>query len=833
VVVAPPGAGKTTAVPPALIEASWRRDSDRVVLLEPRRVAARAAAQRMSRLLGESGPGGLVGYRTRLDTRVSPRTCIEVVTEGVLGRMLQSDPSLPGVGVVIFDEFHERSIHADLGLALTLQARSLFRDDLRVLVMSATLAAEPVAELLGGAPVIRSEGREHPVHTRWRPRPVTERIEGAVARAVAASLEADEGDLLVFLPGVGEIRRTDRLLDAMSLPEGVRVSPLHGSLAREAQDRALEPAGGIRRVILATSIAETSLTIDGVRVVIDAGLMRVPRFDPGSGMGRLETVRVTRDAADQRRGRAGRQGPGVCYRLWTRGEDAGLVPRRTPEILSTDLAPLALDLARWGAAPDELAWLDPPPEAGMARARELLEMLELIDTAGALTSHGDEVARLGTHPRIGHMLVRARGWGLLEQGAELAALLSDRDLLRGPGRAPDADLHLRVEALRRGGRVLPRGHDLDRGARDRALRERDRTRRTVGRGAPSIRSDPPPFVRTASDAGITGILSALAFPDRIGRRRHAEPGGQGSPEGGGARGRFLLREGRGARVEHSPALEGGEWIVAVDVENRGPEVRIRRGARLEEDQLEGLFAEAFTEVDEVTWDRSSERVRARTVRRLGAIEVRAAPIADPDPVRVARALADVVRDGGLHLLPWTRELHQLRARLEFMHKNEADNWPSTSDEALLESLDAWLVPFLAGIRSLSGLAKLPLGEALLSRVPPAGRAHLEHWAPTHLEVPSGSRIQIDYSDPEAPVLAVRLQEVFGMTETPHVGAGRVPLTLHLLSPAHRPVQVTQDLASFWSRGYFEVRKDLRGRYPKHFWPEDPLTAPATRRTRPR
>ncbi len=818
VLVAPPGAGKTTAVPPALLEAAGEGASGRILMLEPRRVAARAAARRIAQLLGEEAPGGRVGYRTRDDTRVGPRTRIEVVTEGVLTRMLQGDPSLEGVSTVLFDEFHERSLHAELGLALTLQARALFRPELRVVVMSATLAAEPVAALLGGAPVLRSEGREHPVRTRFLARPVAGRIEGAVARAVRGALDAEEGDLLVFLPGVGEIHRTARLLGG--LPSGVRVLPLHGGLGRREQDRVLEPRPGERRVILATSIAETSLTIEGVRVVVDAGLMRVPRFDPGTGMGRLETLRVTRDAADQRRGRAGREGPGVCLRLWTRGEDAGLVPARTPEILSSDLSGLALDLARWGAGPNELRWLDPPPEAAFGRARELLELLGAIDAEGGLTPHGERVAALGMHPRLAHMVVRAAGAGISEAGAELAALLADRDLLRGQGRAPDPELHLRVELLRRGERAVPPGHGVDRGGLARARRERDRIRRRVeGLVRRATGEVAPP-----EGPEQTGWLAALAFPDRLARRREGE------------RGRFVLREGRGARVEGAPVLEGAPWIVAVEVDGRGREVGIRQGAALSDELVEARFAGAIRETKEVAWDHRAERVRARRVWRIGAIELRSAPLAEPDPSEVARVLAGLVRDRGLHLLPWDRDVHQLRARLQFMHQNSAswagDPWPDFSDAALLAEVERWLAPFLAGLRSLTDLARVPLAEALLARAGPRAHRELDQLAPSHIEVPSGSRIRIDYDDPGAPVLAVRLQEVFGMRETPRVGRGRVPLTLHLLSPARRPVQVTRDLGSFWARGYFEVRKDLRGRYPKHFWPEDPLTAPATRRTRP-
>ena len=824
VLVAPPGAGKTTTVPLALLEPPWLGDR-KVLMLEPRRLAARAAARRMSSLLGESDAGGTVGYRVRMDTRVSRRTRIEVVTEGVLTRMLQSDPTLDDVGVVIFDEFHERSLHADLGLALCLQSRSLFRDDLRVLVMSATLEAEPVARLLDDAPVLRSEGRQYPVETHYLERPVEGWIEPVVVRTVVGALTETEGDILVFLPGAGEIRRTRERLDEADLPEHVKVHTLHGSLSRDEQDRAINPsAPGERKVVLASAIAETSLTIEGVRVVVDSGLMRVPRFDPGSGMSRLETLRVTRDSADQRRGRAGRLAPGVCYRLWTEGEDRGLVPQRTPEILEADLAPLAMDLAAWGAQPHELKWLDPPPEAAYAQARELLAELELLDPDEGLTGTGRQVAGLGVHPRLGRMLLRARELGLVRLGSELAALLGDRDILRARGRAADADLRLRIEALRTG-RVPLGGHQVHRGGLARARKEARHWRKvltgTGGREGSGGGATGSAGARGEGDLGWTGVLAGLAYPDRIGRRRE------------GRRGRFLLRTGRGARFHESQTLEAAEWLVAVEVEGRGAEARIFRAAALEAEEVEEHFASRVREVEEVVWDPEAERVRAHRVRKLGAVELMRAPLADPDPHEVARALLEGVRSRGVEVLPWTKGLRQLRERMHFLHHHLPEEWPDSSEEALLGEAEEWLLPFLAGMKSLDDLQRLDLREALLSRVPWEARARLERWAPTHLEVPSGSRIPVDYSNPRAPALAVRLQEVFGLTQTPRIAGGRVALTMRLLSPAHRPVQVTGDLASFWREAYFDVRKDLRGRYPKHYWPEDPLDATPTRRTRPR
>ena len=816
VLVAEPGAGKTTVIPLVLLAADWVGEGT-IIVLEPRRLATRAAADRMAELLGEDGAGGTVGYRIRGDTRVSRETRIEVVTEGVLTRMLQSDPGLDGVAAVVFDEFHERSIHADLGLALTLHSRRIFRPDLRVLVMSATLDAAPVAALLGDASVVASEGRTHPVDTRYRKRPVEGWIEPAVVRTVLGSLERDEGDLLVFLPGAGEIRRTAERLEDAELPASVTVHPLFGALPRGEQDAAIRPSPeGRRKVVLATSIAETSLTIEGVRVVVDSGQMRVPRFDPGTGMTRLETIRVTRDSADQRRGRAGRTAPGVCYRLWTKAEDRGLVPHRRPEILDADLAPLALELAVWGAEADELRWLDPPPDAALAQARELLRELEAVDDGGA-TDHGTELAGIGVHPRLAHMLVRGRELGVARLAADLAAVLSDRDILRGEGRAPDADLRLRVEAIHRargGGGGLPgriQGHAVHRGGLARAIREADRLFSATG----ARRAE-------GADTEAVGILTALAYPDRIGQRREGE------------RGRFLLRNGRGARFTETQALEAEDWLVAAEVEGRGREARIFRAAAVTQAEIEEHFAGQIREVEEVRWDDEAGRVVARRRRALGALTLMEAPLRAPDPGALGRALLEGVRStGGLQVLPWSKKTRQLRERLEFLGRHDPDAWPDASEEALMASLEAWLLPFLSGMKRLEDLKRVDPGQALMTWVGWERRDALDRLAPTHLEVPSGSRIPIDYSDPARPALAVRLQEVFGLTETPRIAGGSVAITMKLLSPAHRPVQVTQDLASFWRDAYFDVRKDMRGRYPKHYWPEDPMEAEATRRTKPR
>lgn len=811
VLQAPPGAGKTTRVPLALLAEPWIAGR-KVVMLEPRRLAARGAAHFMARSLGEA-VGDTVGYRVRMDTRVSARTRVEVVTEGVLTRMLQSDPALEGVGAVLFDEFHERSLHADLGLALTLQARALLRDDLRIVVMSATLDGEPVAALLGGAPVVTSEGRAYPVETRYAARAPEGPIAPAVASAVLDVLEGDAGDVLVFLPGAGEIRQVETRLADAGVPAAVSVLPLHGSLPQEAQDRAIAPSPpGRRKVVLATSIAETSLTIEGVRVVVDSGLARVPRFSPRTGMARLETVRVPRASADQRRGRAGRLGPGVCLRLWP--EHLPLQPHGVPEILEADLAPLALELAAWGVAdPAELPWLDAPPAAAYGHARDLLAGLGALDAAGAVTPHGRRMASLALHPRLAHMVLRAKEAGLGALACEVAALLSERDVLRAGDGRPDADLRLRVEALRSAGRDggpgWTRGWRVDREACRRAATEARHWRRILR------------IPDAADDVERCGAVLALAYPDRIAQRR------------GGQRGRFLLRNGRGAAFAEPQPLSEADYLVAAELDDRGAESRIHMAAPVAREELETAFAEEIGEETEVSWDAETGAIHARTRERLGAIVLAERPVRDPDPETVTRAIVDGVRRAGLDALPWSDAATNLRRRIAFLHALEPGAWPDVSDDALAASLETWLAPHLHGIRRRDEIARLDLASILLSLLPWDRRAALDEMAPTHLQVPSGSRIPIDYGDPAAPVLAVRLQEMFGAAETPRIAGGRVALTLHLLSPAHRPVQVTRDLGGFWRGSYFEVRKDLRGRYPKHPWPDDPLAATPTHRAKPR
>ena len=796
VLQAPPGAGKTTGVPLALLGEPWLGGRG-IVMLEPRRLAARAAARRMATLLGER-LGETVGYRVRHESVVGPGTRILVVTEGVLTRMLQSDPALERFGLVVFDEFHERSIHADLGLALTIHSQSLLREDLRILVMSATLEGGPVSTLLGGVPVVTSQGRSHAVEVRHRPRRAGAKLESHVAAVVREALEAEPGDVLVFLPGAGEIRRVAALLGQVDAD----VIPLHGNLPPEQQDRAILPSPpGARKVVLATSIAETSLTIEGVRVVVDSGLSRVPRYSPRTGMTRLATVRVSLASAEQRRGRAGRLAPGVGYRLWSLQEHAALPARSTPEILEADLAPLALDLAAVGVPdPSELRWLDPPAPAAFAQARSLLVQLGALDASGRLTRHGAAMARLALHPRLSHMVMKATELQERALTCELAALLTERDLLRRTEGVPEADIRTRLDLLR--GTVV-RG-DVDRDALRRARAEAAACRRGgAGRGV-------------GIDGNVGGLLS-MAYPDRVAQRRQ------------GTSGRYLLRNGLGAFLDPQ-GLSGEEYLVACELEGRGPESRILLAAPIGLEEIRTLFADEIEKEEVVEWDRETRAVLARRRERLGAIVLRETAISRPDPMRVAEALLQGVRSEGLDVLPWSEGARRARERISFVRSLE-QNWPDVSDAALGETLEQWLGSRVRGASKLSDLGQVDLAAALLDLLSWEQRAALDRLAPTHLVVPSGSRLSVDYRDPAQPVLAVRLQEMFGQTETPRVGGGKVPLTLHLLSPAGRPVQVTRDLAGFWRTTYFDVRKDLKGRYPKHPWPDDPLIAEPTRRVR--
>jgi len=794
VLQAPPGAGKTTVVPLSILDAPWLGDQT-IVMLEPRRIAARGAAHRMAALHGER-VGETVGYRIRGDSKVGRSTRIEVVTEGILTRRLQGDPTLDGVGIVIFDEFHERSVDSDLGLALTLRTRDLVRDDLRILIMSATLDGAAVADLLGNAPIVTSQGRLFPVETRYiAPRPDA-RIEATVTSAIAEALRRDEGDVLVFLPGAGEIHRVAAALEQRDLGEAI-VRPLFGAMAQDAQDDAIRPdPNGGRKIVLATSIAETSLTIEGVRVVVDAGLSRVPRFSPRTGMTRLETVRVSRASADQRRGRAGRLAAGVCYRLWPEHEDSHLLVSWPPEIANADLAPLALELLAAGVHDlAELKWLDAPSPTGFAQARELLREVDALDADGNITPHGREMAALPVHPRLAHMLRRAEA-DVVSLACDVAALISERDILRSSGGLPDADLALRIDALHGGSS----SSIVDRTLLSRVRQEADRLRRQLG-------------VETSLIAthDRTGALLALAYPDRVAQRRP------------GTRGRFLLRNGTGAELSDGQGLSASPYLVVAEVDDHRPEGRVFVAAAITLDEIQDIFADQIEMEDVLEFDDKTQSVVARRRERLGAIVLRDVSLHNPDPARIREAFLAEIRRRGITALPWSDAATRLRERMAFAARHD-DGWPSVDDAPLDASLDNWLGPALDGVTRWSDLERLDLSAALGSLLDWKQRRELDALAPSHFELPNGFRAPIDYSDANAPALAVRIQSAFGMRESPRILGGRVPLTMRLLSPANRPVQVTRDLAGFWRSSYLDVRKDMRGRYPKHDWPEDP-TAP--------
>jgi ATP-dependent helicase HrpB len=778
VLVAPPGAGKTTRVPLALLDAPWLKGR-KIVMQEPRRLAARAAARRMAATLGEP-VGGTVGYRVRLDSKVGPRTRIEVVTDGLFLRLLQDDPSLETVGCVIFDELHERGLESDLAFALVRESQGALREDLRVIAMSATLDSGPVSQRLGDAPVVESAGRMFPVETRYLERDATGRIEDTVASAVRSALARESGSALVFLPGVGEIRRVEERLSGLGAD--VDVAPLYGDLSPADQDRAISPSpAGRRKVVLATSIAETSLTIEGVRLVIDSGLMRVPRFSPRSGMTRLETVRVSQASADQRRGRAGRLEPGICYRLWPEESQRGLPPFTPPEILDADLAPLALELAAWGASDAAaLPWLTPPPAASLATARALLLDLGAIDATGTITPHGRSMARLGQHPRLAHLVLKGRELKQGKVAALIAAILGERDFLR----ERDVDLRHRVDMALNG--RAPRL--ITESARRLTVREaRDET----------------------SDPSMTGALLALAYPDRIGRRRP------------GTANRYLLSGGRGAALPEGDPMSNEEFLVVADLDGSAQDARIFLAAPISAAEIEELYGERIVDEEIVEW---RDTMVARRRRRFGALVLEDKPINRPDPEKVKTAMLVGLRQRGL---PWTDELLAWRQRLAFLRQLDP-SWPDLSDAGLAASLDEWLAPFVDG-----AARHIDLAAALKALVPWDRQRQVDALAPTHIEVPSGSRVPVDYGNPAEPALSVRLQEMFGLTDTPRIAGGKVPVTIHLLSPARRPVQVTRDLASFWKTAYRDVKAELKGRYPKHYWPDNPLIAEPTARAKPR
>lgn len=819
VLEAPPGAGKTTRVPLALLEETWLAGQT-ILMLEPRRLAARAAAERLASELGER-VGETVGYRIRLESRVGPNTRIEVVTEGILTRRLQDDPALEGVGLLIFDEFHERSLDADLALALSLNGRDLFRDEqpLKILLMSATLEGERLSSLLNDAPVVRSDGRMFPVTMQWgRPFQVGEFIEPRVVQTVLDAINDQSGSLLVFLPGQAEIRRVNQqLADALGSRPDIMLCPLHGELDLNAQRAAIEPAPkGIRKVVLATNIAETSLTIDGVRVVIDAGLARVPRFDPGSGMTRLDTQRISKASATQRAGRAGRLEPGVCYRLWSEAQHEQLAAYGAAEILQADLAGLALQLARWGVTPTQLVWLDVPPAAAYGQAQDLLIRLGALTREPGqepkLTSHGQAMAELPAHPRIAHLLLRGQALGLGSLACDVAALLGERDILRGAG----ADLHSRLTLLEGSERAA-------RGAQGGVQRAKQLARQYRGylRGSASEPVSGPDHPRWL------GALLALAYPDRVAQQRKA----------GGAE--YRLANGRAALFAEVDALMKQPWLVIADLGSRQGqrEERIYLAAEFDPALFDSVLAEQVVQLDQLDWDEREGVFRAERRRKVGELILSREPLTGLDESAKGKALLALVRRKGLELLPWTPELRQWQARVALLRsldleQKDSSEWPDVSNAGLLDQLETWLLPYLGKVSRLSHFSNLDLSSILHNLLPWPLPQRLDELAPHHLSVPSGSSVRLDYSE-HPPILAVRLQELFGLADTPRIANGRQIVKLHLLSPARRPVQVTQDLANFWRSTYAEVKKDLKGRYPKHYWPDDPLIAEPTARIKPR
>jgi ATP-dependent helicase HrpB len=768
----------------------------------------------MAHLLGEA-VGQTVGYRIRFEAKVSKATRVEVLTEGILTRRLQTDPGLEGVGLVIFDEFHERHLHADLALAMCLDSQRTVREDLRLLVMSATLDGDAVAGLLGGAPLITAHGRQFPVEVRYAADDPDDHLPETVSQATLRALERDPGDVLAFLPGAWEIRRTQHLLESAVKSRPVEVHPLYGDLPWEAQVRAIRPTkGGRRRVVLATPIAETSLSIEGVGVVIDSGFVRVPEFDPRTGLTRLTTKRVSRASAEQRAGRAGRLGPGVCYRLWSEATQRGLTARPIPEIRVADLAPLALDLAQWGVRDAaKLSWLDPPPGGALAQARELLTQLGALDEQGAITPSGRAIAAFPVHPRLAHMMAEADARGLGGLACDLAALVSERDVLQG-GAQRSCDLVERWDALRAFRDKGRGGADASR-ADPEACRRVDQVatqfRRLLRRGTPS-----------EVDADAVGGLLAFAYPDRVAQQR--APGDV----------RYVLASGRAARLPASEHRLRPPYLVAASLDAGETEGTIHLAAAVDLDAIRLAMASRVQTTDIIRWDARLQRVVARRDVRFGELAIESAPLGAPDPDQLRRAMLEGVRDLGVAALPWTAEAREWQARvLSLRHWFPDEAWPDVSDAALQDALEEWLGPHLDGMTRREHLDRIDLLAALNARLDWKRRQRLDEGAPTHLTVPSGSRLRLAYRPGESPALAVKLQEMFGLADTPRVAWGRVPVTLHLLSPARRPIQVTQDLRGFWERTYVEVKKELRGRYPKHPWPDDPWNAVPTARTKRR
>lgn len=794
VLVAPPGAGKTTLVPLHFLNASWRGNG-MIVLLEPRRLAARAAARRMAQLLGED-PGDTVGYRMRLESKVSAKTKILVVTEGVFARMILDDPDLKGIAAVLFDEFHERSLDADFGLALALDVQAALRDDLKILVMSATLDGARVASLLGDAPIIESEGRAFPVDIRHRDRKPDERIEDSMVKAIREALADETGSILAFLPGQGEIERTAGILEKF-LPANIILAPLYGAMEGRDQDAAIKPApAGHRKVVLATSIAETSITIDGVRVVIDSGLARLPKYEPATGLTRLETVRTSRASADQRAGRAGRTEPGIAIRLWHQGQTASLPAFSPPEILEADLSGLVLDAAAWGVTdPATLSLLDKPPLPALKEAKALLSRLGALDEAGRLTTDGEAMRSLALPARLAHMVAEAGKRGEALRAAELAVLLTERGL-----GGNETDLDTRMSRFRN-----------DRS--DRALRAKGLAKR--------LAANVPNKGEAAGSSPNSNVGRILidAYPDRIAKAR-------------GQTGQFLLANGRGGEVDPAISLSRAQWLVVADMSGKAGRARVLSAAEVSETEIRTALGNKIESGRQVVYDAEKNALRAREAVRIGAIALSEKPLAAPSGAAADEGVIAAVREHGLDILPWGKETDILRRRLGWLNRGLGDPWPSMDGDHLVERLDDWLLPFLTGEAQLDRIPGHVLKNGLMSLVPFDLQRLVDQLAPTHFEVPTGSNIPIRY-DTEEPVLAVRVQELFGLGIHPAIANGKVPLLLELLSPAHRPIQITRDLPGFWQGSWADVRSDMRGRYPRHVWPEDPANAEATRRAKPR
>ncbi len=808
-VTAPPGSGKTTLIPLALLDEPWLADK-KILILEPRRLAARAAAARMASLLGEE-VGRTVGYQIRFDRRISPITRIEVLTEGILTRRIQNDADVHGVGLIIFDEFHERSIHADLALALCVDLCRI-KDDLRLLVMSATLDTAPLAALLGNVPVITGAGLSHEVRIEYLEREAAGRIGDITTSGIRRVVHEQTGDILVFLPGTGAIKTVQGQLENDPAFRDLQISPLFGDLSQKEQDHALLPdPQGRRRVILATSIAETSLTIEGIGCVVDSGWSRRPRFDPGNGLSTLTTVRVSRAAARQRAGRAGRLGPGYCLRLWTQNEHHSLPPFHPPEIVAIDLAELALELALWGVQdPGELCWLDPPRPGPYQQACDLLRSLGAITAAGRITAIGRQLAALPLHPRLGHMLLMAQASGQVPLACDLAALLSERDIIKRESRNPTADIGVRLRLLAvwrtKGDEALHRE-----GGDPAACRRIDRASRQWRQCLPCA--------KRPRDPEAAGSLLVAAYPDRIARRRP------------NTRDRYLLATGRGATLPPADPLAASEYLVAPHLDAGRTEGRIFLAEALDPAELKQQHVHLFAESRQVYWDDAAAKVTAIRRLCLGALVIEENPLTDLRPEEISQALLEGIRRMGIECLGWDRESRQFQARVQCLRGLQPKrDWPDLSDSQLLADL-GWLEPYLVGLSKAAQLKTMNLQEIFKALLGWEKQQILAQEAPTAITVPSGSKIRIEYRPNEPPLLAVRIQELFGLSDTPAICNGKVPLVLHLLSPARRPIQITSDLAGFWQRSYPEVKKELKGRYPKHYWPDNPLLAEATRGVR--